>query len=909
MANLIIRPSALPTTRPTPNPNEFTVVDNGSTVAKTTIQDLVFAGRPAATQSQAEVGTNTTRAMTPLTTKQSIAAQVGVTLASQAQGALAESAVQTIVAGANVNVDNSDPNNPILSAAVLSDGFATVAALLADTTMQYVAGSPTVVPGQIIGAQGFRYRVAASGAADNPLVTAGGVKLYALTGNIRAYGAVMDGVTSDSDAIDLALRFAPASNYARVPLRHVLFPEGGTVGISREIAYRPYTDLEILSPVFLLNNSVNNIFRNANALAFEYVNRIPEIAADTTVPNGAAVGTFWIIAGYRYQVVATPPANTITPYVNANGVWFVPDLDRHIYVRGGGFGVVIDGNGNNNNPLPVVDRRYRIGIPVVGMEYFSFSNFTVRNTAFYGFSMESGCRYGSVHDINFDQPASGDGSGLPNQDGIDIRTGCSDIVVYNIFGKTGDDCIAMNVLHPTEQVGYSYPGTQFNNKWSFGRETNVRRIKITQIFCKPIGKHNIVRLLTSADRVIEDVTIDGIFETTINSELNNTSLALQQINSCVLVGDGGYGGGLPANDSIRNVTIRNVTGIARSIIEFRWSSKDVMMQNITTGAVPVGSATFYTQQILNYNGPANSVAPGSICIHEGHYLNGLQYAPIPRLVGGVIPPTEAGRVIWHDGLNTGTGETTPIYIRNSVFANVDIAICTNFYHQNNSARLENVVFRDITVDSTMQHIFRVDATADFAASTAQIVNLIVPDRTKIWLDPGSPANLGRVYNARHYFGMRGVTPTVMAADTIPTTVPVGTELRFDGGLINGVGYPLLTRRDTGRWTPIRSDLGDTPLDRLATVAAGPNTYTITTGMGFTDRAQFFDGMTFRWRPTGANTGGVAFNVDGTGALAARKVGSVTAMVAGDITASVNGEEWFLTYRLSPENWTVGRIVY
>lgn len=115
MANeSVIRPSALPVERSTPAASEFIVVDNGVAVARSKISDVVGAGRPLANQTEAEAGVNATKAMTPLTTKQAIDAQVpgivsaaidGLDLgtasqedveafATAAQGATADSAVQ-----------------------------------------------------------------------------------------------------------------------------------------------------------------------------------------------------------------------------------------------------------------------------------------------------------------------------------------------------------------------------------------------------------------------------------------------------------------------------------------------------------------------------------------------------------------------------------------------------------------------------------------------------------------------------------------------------------------------------------------------------------------------------------------------------------------------------------------------
>lgn len=119
MADIRIRD--LPTASP-PVASDFIAIDNGTT-RKTDIQTLVQTGRPSASQPEAEAGVESTKAMTPLTTKQAVefygltkdgnlsgitnaaaarnelglgSAAVASTsdFATAAQGALADSAVQ-----------------------------------------------------------------------------------------------------------------------------------------------------------------------------------------------------------------------------------------------------------------------------------------------------------------------------------------------------------------------------------------------------------------------------------------------------------------------------------------------------------------------------------------------------------------------------------------------------------------------------------------------------------------------------------------------------------------------------------------------------------------------------------------------------------------------------------------------
>lgn len=122
-----IRINDLPTEN-SPSPTEFAAIDGVST-RKSTIQSIVDSAAPVASQTEAQVGTNNIKRMTPLTTKQSIASEVGVTIASSAQGARADSSVQSVnsKSGNSVtlvksdlglgNVDNtSDANKPVSTA-------------------------------------------------------------------------------------------------------------------------------------------------------------------------------------------------------------------------------------------------------------------------------------------------------------------------------------------------------------------------------------------------------------------------------------------------------------------------------------------------------------------------------------------------------------------------------------------------------------------------------------------------------------------------------------------------------------------------------------------------------------------------------------------------------------------------
>lgn len=108
---------------------DLLAMDNGTQMRKTTVKKVVDAGAPLASEAEAMSGADNDKRMSALRTKQSIASEVGVSIASKVQGDLATSAVQSVngKTGSSVtlvkgdvglsNVDNtSDANKPVSNA-------------------------------------------------------------------------------------------------------------------------------------------------------------------------------------------------------------------------------------------------------------------------------------------------------------------------------------------------------------------------------------------------------------------------------------------------------------------------------------------------------------------------------------------------------------------------------------------------------------------------------------------------------------------------------------------------------------------------------------------------------------------------------------------------------------------------
>lgn len=130
----ILRPNQLPPAILPLASTDLVVVDQGANgVNAADPQDVVDAAAPVASQAEAEAGADNTKRMTALRTKQSIASEVGVTLASAAQGALAATAVQ--------------PSRQVIAGSGLTGG----GALSADVTLNVGAGTGISVAADTVG--------------------------------------------------------------------------------------------------------------------------------------------------------------------------------------------------------------------------------------------------------------------------------------------------------------------------------------------------------------------------------------------------------------------------------------------------------------------------------------------------------------------------------------------------------------------------------------------------------------------------------------------------------------------------------------------------------------------------------------------------------------------------------------
>jgi hypothetical protein len=208
-----------------------------------------------------------------------------------------------------------------------------------------------------------------------------------------------------------------------------------------------------------------------------------------------------------------------------------------------------------------------IGILLCDTKHFTIEGFTMEETQAWAVSVENGCAYGRIANLAFRNTNK-----YPNQDGVDIRKGCHDILVENISGVTGDDAVALTGLRSDKprvkgkgmQVGGSAPRP----------DDDIYNITVRNVAAKIAGGHHIVRLLNQDGIKLYNVFISDVRDT--------SGPADKRVQAGVKIGDTGYWSmsrcqlGDTYNIFVDNVLTRGKTGV-----KIQGPLKNAVLRNIT----------------------------------------------------------------------------------------------------------------------------------------------------------------------------------------------------------------------------------------------------------------------------------------------------------------------------------------
>ena len=133
------------------------------------------------------------------------------------------------------------------------------------------------------------------------------------------------------------------------------------------------------------------------------------------------------------------------------------------------------------------------------------------------------CRYGRIANLRFVA-----GYDRRNQDGINLRNGCSEIVIENISGQTGDDMIALSAID-----------VQRTNGWSClveGRDDDIHDVSIRNVTGAAVG-HPLVALRNHNGAKIYNISIENVSDTAFADPCRGTE---QRRYALIRIGNGIY---------------------------------------------------------------------------------------------------------------------------------------------------------------------------------------------------------------------------------------------------------------------------------------------------------------------------------------------------------------------------------
>jgi hypothetical protein len=242
-----------------------------------------------------------------------------------------------------------------------------------------------------------------------------------------------------------------------------------------------------------------------------------------------------------------------------------------------------------------------IGILLAFVEGFSIQNVAIQDSHCWAISLER-CAHGTLRDIDFASSGfkviDGTRRTILNQDGIDLRLGCHDILIENITGYTGDDLIALTAIPRADSVAGGTASTMVSSTTDRGQgQDDIRHVILRNIkgYCR--GGHHIVRLLNTSGVRMYDILLDGLID---------TSPAEVQCQAAVKIGDSAYGGGVaPVGDTSR-IVVNNVMSKSSHTILIGGSLSDSILTNIvqygSSGkAVTVASGPEYVRDVTTTN--------------------------------------------------------------------------------------------------------------------------------------------------------------------------------------------------------------------------------------------------------------------------------------------------------------------
>ncbi len=159
-----------------------------------------------------------------------------------------------------------------------------------------------------------------------------------------------------------------------------------------------------------------------------------------------------------------------------------------------------------------------IGVLMANVDHLSIDNIRIIEPHAWSISLEK-CSNAKITRIEFKacmtRVIDGAKQNVENQDGINLRNSCHDVLISDITGPTGDDVVALTAIASQEPPfkGGSFRSTHVMSNDYSDREKGIHNVIIRNILAYPAGGCAILRFLATDGAEIRNVSVDNIVDT------------------------------------------------------------------------------------------------------------------------------------------------------------------------------------------------------------------------------------------------------------------------------------------------------------------------------------------------------------------------------------------------------------
>lgn len=243
------------------------------------------------------------------------------------------------------------------------------------------------------------------------------------------------------------------------------------------------------------------------------------------------------------------------------------EVNRNIRIHGIGNAVLSGGLTAHFNPPGDKSGWRTIGVLLCNVKHFTLDGFAMDETQSWAISVENGCAHGRISNIAFNSTNK-----MPNQDGVDVRKGCHDILIENITGVCGDDVVALTGLRSDKPPVPGRVSMQVGGNAPTDND-DIYNITIRNVQAKCAGGHGIIRLLNHDGIRMYNILVRDIIDTSTAGE--------KRVQAAVRIGDTNYSSIRPSElGEMFNIVVDTVMTRGQVGVLIRGPLKDSVIRNI-----------------------------------------------------------------------------------------------------------------------------------------------------------------------------------------------------------------------------------------------------------------------------------------------------------------------------------------